>query len=53
MIRREFNFEWVASNGEGLVAHSDDLRAVIEEVRNRGPVSSAVFTYVNFERLAQ
>jgi len=45
----KYNFEWVAASSDGVVAHSRNLREVIDTVINRELTRQVAFTLVEFE----
>jgi hypothetical protein len=48
---RDYNFEWVAADAEHVIAHNEDLGAVIEAVLERSDPVSVVYALVDFEQV--
>lgn len=43
-----YNFQWVASAGEGVIASSPELSEVIEQTARLLPSQSVVYAFVDF-----
>lgn len=48
---QQFNFEWVAANGEGLIAHDSELEIVMNEVIEENLVNHVVYAFVDFDEV--
>ncbi len=46
---RHYNFQWIATAGDRIDAHGEDLERVMDEIVEQGLAEQAVYAFVDFD----